>query len=84
MAKKNTCAAKISWYNKTMQKNTFPDGGFVLHKIFSFTTKGHHSAWYDKDGNLLDAEHIILLASRPVKRGGPVWRELDNLGKVWK
>ena len=35
-----------------MEKKTFSNGGFVLHKCFG----RHISAWYDESGILLDSE----------------------------
>ena len=36
----------------------FINGGFVCHKIQLTGTKSSVSAWFDKDGNLLDCEAI--------------------------
>ena len=41
-----------------MQKATFENGGFVLHKVFLPGSVCKFSAWYDKQGELLDAEKI--------------------------
>lgn len=66
----------------TIQKQTFPDGGFVLHKI-----GGNTSAWYDSKGNLLDAEYRDARGNqRQVKRStatGSKWNYLSVLGKAW-
>lgn len=65
----------------SIQKADFPDGGFVLHKIPAGS--GRMSAWYDKDGRLLDAEYLTdsRRGSRPVKRGGPLWAEAETYGR---
>ncbi len=36
------------------------DGGFVLHKIQLDGMKSRVSAWFDKDGKLLDCEAITV------------------------
>ena len=65
-------------------------GGFALHKVTPPTFKGRCSAWFDADGNLLDAEQIIPRSDgneteRSVKRGGPIWEYLQGVGrKVWR
>lgn len=43
---------------------------------------GRVSAWYDKEGNLIDCEQILNSgASRPIKRNGPLWRYVAKYGK---
>jgi hypothetical protein len=46
-----------------MNKATFPNGGFVLHKVatFNFENNGRAtmSIWFDADGTLLDAERSL-------------------------
>jgi len=68
-----------------MQLCRFTQGGFCLHKITG-CFKGTVSAWFDKDGNPLDAEQILVPfgSSRPVKRGGPMWRLICKLGIRYK
>lgn len=65
-----------------IQQQFFPDGGFVLHKI-----GGNTSAWYDRDGNLLDAEYRDARGNtRSVKRSdssGSKWSYLKVVGKAW-
>jgi hypothetical protein len=70
-----------------MQYASFSNGtqGFVLHKITGYWS-GRCSAWYDANGTLLDAEQHAgtwTEQTRPVKRGGPMWRELSRLGPVY-
>lgn len=42
----------------TVQKLTFPSGGFVLHKIRLIGSPRRFSAWYDSEGNLIDSRAI--------------------------
>ena len=39
-----------------MQKSTFANGGFVMHKIPTVMGTTVMSVWCDKDGNVLDIE----------------------------
>jgi hypothetical protein len=68
-----------------MKKTSFECGGFVLHRITG-DFKGRCSAWYDKEGNLLDCCIIRPkeLEGRTVKHGGKIHQRLIMLGKVWK
>ena len=68
-----------------MQLCRFTQGGFCLHKITG-DWKGTASAWFDKDGALLDSEQITepFWSSRPVKRGGPMWQEIQRIGTRYK
>lgn len=43
----------------TLQKHSFPDGGWVIHKATLPDRKGHFSAWFDASGKLLDAEQRL-------------------------
>lgn len=66
-----------------VQVARFPDGGFVLHRVTLPDSAGRFSAWFSKGGKLLDAEQVGLAGpaqSRPVKRGGPIWAELERVG----
>jgi hypothetical protein len=70
-----------------MQYASFSNGeqGYVLHRMTG-QWSGHCSAWYDKDGNLLDAQQVIgtwTRVCRPVKRNGPMWRELATTGRAY-
>ena len=52
----------------SIQFASFPDGGFVLHKITLASLSGRISAWFDKSGTLLECEQIRENgASYPVK-----------------
>ncbi len=71
-----------------MQVQRFPIGkGFVIHKIETDLIKNASriSAWFDEEGKPLDAEIInFKFQSRPVKKGGPIWKRLESLGQAWK
>lgn len=64
------------------------DNGFSIHKITPATggfTSGKASAYFDKDGKLIDVELFDRLGrSRTVKHGGPVWRTIARLGPIYK
>jgi hypothetical protein len=68
-----------------MQFGRFINGGFYLHKITG-NFKGRVSAWFDRDGKPLDAEQIPVPfgSSRPVKKGGPIWRKIEQLGQRYR
>jgi hypothetical protein len=67
-----------------MQVAKFHDGGYVVHKIILGGYKGRFSAWFDKSRTLLDAEQLIGDKSRPVKRNGPAWSEVQRIGESVK
>ena len=59
--------------------------GFALHKITSPLFKGTCSGWYNAEGKLLDAEQYPRFdTSRPVKRGGPIWRYCERQGAIYR
>lgn len=65
-----------------MQLNRFLSGGYVIHRILLQNSKGRFSAWFDKDGNLLDAEQIFdYMHEQPVVKGGPNWKRIAEIGK---
>lgn len=65
-----------------MQIKRFTNGGYVIHKMLLQHGKGWFSAWYDKDGVLLDAEQFFdHERTRSVKRPGPAWNTLAAIGK---
>lgn len=68
-----------------MQIARFTNGGYVIHKITG-PFKGTVSAWFDREGKLLDAEQIPqpFGNSRPVKRGGPIWYLASAIGNRYK
>ena len=66
-----------------IQVKRFSTGGYVVHKITG-NYKGRVSAWFDKDGNLLEAEQIIARRVRPVRRGGPMWMYTKNVGRLFR
>ena len=65
-----------------MQKATFENGGFALHKVFLPGSVCKFSAWYDKQGELLDAEKIDG-AGRSFKPNAGQTNQLKRVGKVW-
>jgi hypothetical protein len=72
-----------------MKYASFSNGtqGFILHNVaLASKWSGRCSAWYDANGKLLDAEQYVgtwTKRTRPVKVGGPMWRELSRLGPVY-
>jgi hypothetical protein len=68
-----------------MQVARFTNGGYVVHKITG-NFVGRMSAWFDKDGKILDAEQILAPfgSSRPVKRDGPMWKLAQEVGDRYK
>lgn len=68
-----------------MQLCRFTNGGYCLHKIEGYW-KGRASAWYDREGRLLDCEQVLAPfgTSRRVKQGGPMWRALQAIGKRYQ
>lgn len=63
-----------------MQHVQFPDGGYVLHKITG-DFSGRVSAWFDKTGNLVDAEQLLPSGkSRPLRKAGPLWSYVSAVG----
>jgi len=63
----------------------FTNGGFYLHKITGYWV-GNCSAWFDREGSLIDAEQIPrpFGPSRPVKENGPMWRHIETIGQRYK
>jgi hypothetical protein len=68
-------------HNSLMQINRYLDGGYVIHKITG-NFKGKVSAYFDKNGILIDAEQIPrpFESSRPVKKNGPIWNLAQRIG----
>lgn len=69
-----------------MQKKTFPDGGFVLHKVTG-NFKGHASVWYAKDGLPIDAEiHNGRggVSSYNLKKGQSMTTHFEVMGRIHK
>jgi hypothetical protein len=66
-----------------MYKQTFYNGGFVLHKVNTFNASENggvtFSAWYNKAGELQDAERrdsrkMSKLDTAKAIRLGPIWK----------
>lgn len=66
-----------------MQGSTFPDGGFVVHKIMINGYK--YSCWYGPDGLPRDAERFGEGgATFPVpRRHTKIWKRLAGAGAAW-
>jgi hypothetical protein len=61
----------------------FQQGGFVLHRVFVGNSK--YSAWYDREGRLLDAERIQGARTWNVPlRHIHVREELARIGQRYK
>lgn len=73
-----------------MQLMRFINGGFVLHKIREgdgvAKYKGVISAWYDREGGLLDCQQVLepFGRIRTIRKGGPIHRYLVELGNRYK
>lgn len=64
-----------------MQFSAFSTGGCVIHKVTG-NFSGKVSAWFDAEGVLLSAEQILPNGKeRPVKRAGPMWRDIISTTK---
>lgn len=66
-----------------MHKATFQNGGFVPHKVYLPDSVCKFSAWYDKHGELLDAERIDRL-SRSCMPSDRQMSHLKIIGRVWR
>jgi len=64
-----------------VQRQEFHDGGYVLHKLTG-NFDGRASAWYDRNGVMLDAEVRRGGGTYPVRKNGPIWNELARAGRV--
>jgi hypothetical protein len=64
-----------------VQKSTFKDGGFVLHRVTLDDHAGYYSAWYDHAGRLQGAEQTDALGrKRSVSNGSAAWLKLGRRG----
>lgn len=61
----------------------FSNGGFSLHKVTDPSFAGRASAWYDKDGRLLDAE-IIDCQGHCRKVGKNAIPCLESAGRIYR
>jgi hypothetical protein len=64
-------------------KANFPCGGFVLHKIPTRASATRLSAWYNKEGKLLDCEAINILGNtyKPAKVDK---EQCESYGRIYK
>ena len=61
-----------------MQIAHFTNGGYVVHKAMIAGIK--HSAWFNKDGVIVDAERIDVKGrSYSIKPGSFAWDELQRM-----
>lgn len=58
----------------------FTNGGFVIHKAIDGTV----SAWFDKDGKLLDTEKRDSLGRMVAVKKVEVLSSLEELGRIYK
>ena len=63
-----------------IQKQTFQNGGFVLHHIPY--NGGKLSAWFDADGKLIDAEYFLQNGKR-YRTTANVRRIAQIMGYSW-
>jgi hypothetical protein len=66
-----------------MQKQTFTNGGFVLHKVQTFNMTSFMSVWADASGNVLDIERRdgrkpTGLDKAKAERLAGIWKAKDN------
>ena len=68
-----------------MKIGRFHSGGFYLHGVTGYWV-GTCSAWFNASGQLIDVEQILspFGQSRPVKKDGPMWKQLVKLGNRYK
>lgn len=67
-----------------IQIQRFYDDSFVVHRITNVCFAGRISAWFDKNGVLLEAEQFRTPTARGsfrVIRGGPIWKSLEHIGR---
>ena len=70
---------------QSIQLHRFSDGGFVLHRITDPQMAGRMSAWYDAQGNVLDAEaYDKLNRAHPVKANSFAWGVAQKYGRIHK
>jgi hypothetical protein len=68
-----------------MQVHTFPNGGFVVHRIPALApSPARVSMWFGPLGNALDAELIYPNGrTRTVVRYGPIWQHAQSWGRTY-
>lgn len=65
-----------------MQVHTFPNGGFVAHKVYITGSTCEFSIWFDSSGNLTDAERIDKRhRGYTVKHASAAWINLGNVAR---
>jgi hypothetical protein len=65
-----------------MQTHTFPNGSFVVHKVYITESTCKFSIWFDSSGNLTDAERIDKRnRSYTVKHASAAWISLGSVAR---
>ncbi len=65
-----------------MQVRTFPNGGFVAHKVYITESTCKFSIWFDSSGNLTDAERIDKRhRGYTVKHASAAWISLESVAR---
>lgn len=65
-----------------MQVHTFPNGGFVAHRVYITESTCKFSIWFDGSGNLTDAERIDKRRrGYNVKHASPAWNSLASVAR---
>lgn len=65
-----------------MQFHTFPNGGFVAHKVYITGSACKFSIWFDSSGNLTEAERIDKRhRGYNVKHASPAWISLESVAR---
>lgn len=67
-----------------IQKSTFTQGGFVLHKIPAACAGWKISAWYSEDGGVTDVERIRISDRRSGRASSADWQKAACLGRVYR
>lgn len=67
-------------------KTKFKNGGFGIHNDLSVMPGYRVSAWYDRDGHLIDCKAVCIWSGRGryIKPNGPTHRRLVSISKSWK
>ena len=65
-----------------MQVHTFPNGSFVVHKVYITGSACKFSIWFDSSGNLTDAERIDKRhRGYNVKHASAAWINLESVAR---
>lgn len=65
-----------------MQLHTFPNGGFVAHRVYIPESTCKFSIWFDSSGNLTGAEQFDKrMRGYNVKHASLAWISLENVAR---